>query len=89
MPSGQGWGEELIPDGRFMANTWHGSFPHENSKADGFERTSPVGSFPANDYGLYDMIGNVWEWTSDWFADAHAAPISTQSQSNNATVPSG
>ncbi len=65
------WGDELAPDGVFMANTWHGTFPHENSKVDGFERTSPVGHFPANDFGLYDMIGNVWEWTCDWFGDTH------------------
>ncbi|MBP1886846.1 formylglycine-generating enzyme required for sulfatase activity [Ensifer mexicanus] len=68
------WGDELVPDGRFMANTWHGVFPIENLKPDGFERTSPVGSFPPNGYGLYDMIGNVWEWTNDYWSSAHPAP---------------
>jgi formylglycine-generating enzyme required for sulfatase activity len=58
------WGEELMPGGRFMANTWHGEFPWRNTAADGFEGTSPVGSFPPNGYDLVDMIGNVWEWTT-------------------------
>jgi len=66
------WGDELNPDGRWMANTWQGEFPVQNTQDDGYERTSPVGAFPANGYGLYDMIGNVWEWTSDWYA-GHAA----------------
>jgi len=67
------WGEVFRPGGRHMANTWQGRFPAENSKEDGWEATSPVGTFPANGYGLYDMIGNVWEWTQDWFAPRHEA----------------
>jgi formylglycine-generating enzyme len=67
------WGDEFAPGGKQMANTWQGEFPHENLKLDGHERTSPVGTYPANGYGLYDMIGNVWEWTTDWFAPKHPA----------------
>jgi formylglycine-generating enzyme required for sulfatase activity len=67
------WGEEFTPDGRQMANTWQGEFPRQNLAADGFERTSPVNAFPPNGYGVYDMIGNVWEWTADWYAPKHAA----------------
>ena len=66
------WGDELHPGGRMMANTWQGEFPWQNTQADGYEATSPVGSFPANGYGLHDMAGNVWQWTSDWYQD-HAA----------------
>lgn len=66
------WGNDLVPEGRHMANTWQGQFPYENLAEDGYERTSPVASFPANPFGLYDMIGNVWEWTEDWFSPSHA-----------------
>jgi formylglycine-generating enzyme required for sulfatase activity len=61
------WGDELTPDERWMANTWQGEFPIQNTLDDGYEGTAPVGSFPANGYGLFDMIGNVWEWTTDWY----------------------
>jgi formylglycine-generating enzyme required for sulfatase activity len=61
------WGDEHFPDGSPAANTWQGEFPWQNLKLDGFEGTSPVGSFPPNGYGLYDVCGNVWEWTSDFF----------------------
>jgi len=65
------WGDELTPGGRHMANTWQGAFPFQNSIEDGYERTSPVGNYPANGYGLFDMIGNVWEWTCDWYEPRH------------------
>ncbi|HMP40371.1 MAG TPA: formylglycine-generating enzyme family protein [Roseiflexaceae bacterium] len=61
------WGDEYAPGGRLMANTWQGEFPWRNLGANGYYGTSPVGSFPANGYGLYDMAGNVWQWTSAFF----------------------
>jgi formylglycine-generating enzyme required for sulfatase activity len=61
------WGDELHPQGKMMANTWQGEFPWQNLKTDGYEGTSPVGAFAPNGYGLYDMIGNTWEWTTDWY----------------------
>jgi len=61
------WGDEFEPNGQILANTWQGEFPNENLLTDGYEWTAPVGSFPPNGYGLYDMAGNVWQWTTDWY----------------------
>jgi formylglycine-generating enzyme required for sulfatase activity len=66
------WGDEFTPGGRQMANTWQGAFPNENLATDGYARTSPVDAFPPNGYGVHDMIGNVWEWTLDWYTPPRA-----------------
>jgi formylglycine-generating enzyme required for sulfatase activity len=62
------WGDELEPDGQHLMNVWQGSFPNQNSEADGFYATCPVDAFPPNGYGLHNTTGNVWEWCSDWFS---------------------
>jgi formylglycine-generating enzyme required for sulfatase activity len=81
------WGDKLYPGGRHMANTWQGEFPWQNLRSDGYERTSPVGVFPANGYGLFDMIGNVWEWTVDWYEHGHAPHGHTSKEAGGCCVP--
>jgi formylglycine-generating enzyme required for sulfatase activity len=65
------WGNEFLTGQRHLANTWQGEFPWQSFVQDGFEGTSPVGAFPSNRYGLVDMIGNTWEWTTDWYVATH------------------
>jgi formylglycine-generating enzyme len=67
------WGGEFMPKGYVMANTWQGEFPWQNLTCGGYEGTTPVGLFAPNGYGLFDIIGNVWEWTTDWYAPRHSA----------------
>ncbi|MGI9825039.1 formylglycine-generating enzyme family protein [Agromyces sp. Marseille-Q5079] len=62
------WGDEPYPGGVPQANSWIGHFPYDNQ---GWGGTAPVGSFPANGYGLFDMIGNTWEWTTDYYTPRH------------------
>ena len=68
------WGGEFMPGGKIMANTWHGRFPYENHQPHGFRRTSPVKRFPPNGYGLFDAVGNVWEWTNSGWTQDHTEP---------------
>jgi formylglycine-generating enzyme len=78
------WGDEFAPGGRMMANTWQGEFPWQNLRSDGYEGTSPVATFAPNGFGLYDMTGNVWEWTADFFSlpDRHAGRSACCAPSN-------
>lgn len=65
------WGDELLPNGQHYANIWQGQFPNENQVLDGYKGTAPALSFPPNNYGLYNVSGNVWEWCSDWFSPTY------------------
>jgi len=86
------WGDEQTPDGKWMANSWQGFFPFEDDAADGHHGTAPVGCYPPNGYGLFDMIGNVWEWATDRYQHGHRfsdGTVDPQGPASMAPVPGG
>jgi sulfatase modifying factor 1 len=82
------WGDSYTVGGKFMANTWQGDFPYRNSSEDGFSGTAPVKSFPPNGYGLFDMVGNVWQWCSDWYRPDTFAQRANDTSCHNPAGPS-
>jgi formylglycine-generating enzyme required for sulfatase activity len=82
------WGNELNPGGKWRANTFQGHFPDHNTSADGYAGVAPVASFPPNDYGLYDMSGNVWQWVSDWYRPDYYAQLARSEVAVNPQGPS-
>ena len=76
------WGDELTPDGQHLCNIWQGAFPTKNTLDDGHRGTAPVRSYPPNGYGLYEVVGNVWEWTADWWSTDHHDPEGPRSGQN-------
>ncbi|MGO4371048.1 SUMF1/EgtB/PvdO family nonheme iron enzyme, partial [Paenibacillus sp. MCAF20] len=82
------WGDLLKPDGEHRCNIWQGKFPYKNNASDGYETTAPVDAYAPNGYGLYNMVGNVWEWCSDWFSPSspvHDVRINPQGPSSGKT----
>ncbi|XP_011313880.1 sulfatase-modifying factor 1 [Fopius arisanus] len=77
------WGNKLMPNHKHRINIWQGEFPHNNTAEDGYKGTAPINEYPSNGYGLHNMAGNVWEWTSDWWNTRHS-----KDQSNNPVGPS-
>lgn len=81
------WGDELRPSGKYLANFFQGDFPYHMTADDGYAGPAPVKSYPPNNYGLYDMIGNVWEWTADWYRVDTYEQLSSISVCRNPTGP--
>ncbi|KAM9862645.1 Formylglycine-generating enzyme [Leucobacter sp. BZR 635] len=88
-PNPFAWGAERDPGGDIVANTWRGKFPYRNDGALGWRGTSPVASFPANEYGLYDCIGNVWEWSADRYAPRHETENAGVDLASGGPLPAG
>lgn len=81
------WGDEFRPEGRWMANVWEGRFPVRDTAEDGFAGLAPVAQYAPNGYGLYDVSGNAWEWTSDWYRPDTYAAAAKSGVSNNPRGP--